>query len=310
MEYDIKHLILDADLDAQLFDVNEKEEDDAESLNDDRVRNFGRYVQVIKVEYDGIMCAAKQLIKYDTSFFGSRLTYFKRECLMHSKLSHPNIVKMLGVCYNGSVESHFGEDSIPWPVLILELVTYDLSDLELFATPMYVKLSILQDVSRGLQYLHTDCSPPIAHCNLSIFSILLTENLMGKICDFRLSQEVLPEIEKIDRHPEAASECSLPFDVLLFGCVACQVVTKRCDNLKPLYKVEYKSQGKVCSIDNIRLQSFISGISDELVKQFLIECIDDDPNKRPSISVVHETIKRTMNGKFTLTGTYIYVSYV
>ena len=293
MEYDIKHLILDVDLDVH-FDVDE---DDDESLNDDRIRNFGRYVQVIKVEYDGMMCAAKQLIKDGNMFFRSRLTYFKRECLMHSKLSHPNIVKMLGVCYNGSVESRFGVDSIPWPVLVMELVTHDLSDLELFATPMYVKLSILQDISRGLQYLHTDCSPPIVHCNLSIFSILLTENLIGKICDFRLSQEMLPDIEKIDRHPEAASDSSLPCDVLLFGCVACQVATKRCDNLKPLHKVEHTSQGKVCSIDTTRLQSYVSGISDKLVKQFLVECIDDDPNKRPSISVIHETIKRTMNGK-------------
>ena len=292
MEYDIEHLLLDAALDVQ-FDVDV---DDDDSLNDARVRNFGRYVQVIKVDYDGIMCAAKQLVKDDNVyiFFRSRLTYFKRECLMHSKLSHPNIVKMLGVCYNGAVQGRFDTDSIPWPVLVMELVEYDLSELELFAVPMYVKLSILQDVSRGIQYLHTECSPPIVHCNLSIFSILLTEHLVGKICDFRLSQEMLPEIENIDSHPEAASESGLPFDVLLFGCMACQVATKRCNNLRPLHKVH----SKVCSIDSTRLKSYIDGISDKLVKQLLVECIDDNPNKRPSISVAHETIKRIVDGKF------------
>lgn len=301
MEYSIDHLILDADLDVH-FDVDIEDRD---SVNNDRLRNFGRYVQVITVEYDGILCAAKQLIKNPLDIFlRSRMTYFRRECLMHSRLNHPNLVKMLGVCHNGTSRvKHFGEDqSIPWPVLIMELIEYDLSDFELFATPMYVKLSILQDVSRGLQYLHTECSPPIVHCNLSIFTILLTENLVAKICDFRLSQEMLLEIEKIDRHPEAAKESSLSLDVLLFGCVGSQVVTKQCDNfsLKPLHKIQYinEVQDKVCSIDTTRLQSYMNDISEEQVKQLIVECVDNDPNKRPSISVIHEKIKCIMSGKF------------
>ena len=50
---------------------------------------------------------------------------------------------------------------------------------------------------------------------------------------------MLPDLQKIDSHPEVANESGFPFDVLLFGCVACQIVTKRCDNLRPLHKVQY-----------------------------------------------------------------------
>ena len=297
MEYDIDHLILDDDLDVFDVDIND-EDSEEDSPNNDRVRNFGRYVQVITVEYNGTMCAAKQLIK-DKFFLNSRVKYFRRECLIHNKLDHPNVVKMLGVCHNGSVEPFMG-DRIPWPVLVMELVQYDLSDLQLFATPMYVKLSILQDVSRGLKYLHTVCSPPVVHCNLSVFTILLTENVVAKICGFTLSQEMLPYLQKINRHPEAARECGFPVDVLLFGCVACQIVTKECDNLKPMHKAEYKSEldCRVCSIDTVRLQRYMNDISDGIVKQLLVECVDDNPGKRPSIPVIYERIKSIMNGRF------------
>ena len=74
MEYSIDHLTLDDDLDV--FDVDEDDlEDDEDSSNNDRIRNFGKYVQVITVEYNGTMCAAKQLIKPPSKYsvLGSRI---------------------------------------------------------------------------------------------------------------------------------------------------------------------------------------------------------------------------------------------
>ena len=93
MEYNIDHLILDENSDVG-FDVDINDE---HPLKHDRLLNFGTYVQVITVPYNGAMCAAKQLIKNTEDFFlDLRMKYFRRECLMHSKPDHLNIVKMLG----------------------------------------------------------------------------------------------------------------------------------------------------------------------------------------------------------------------
>ena len=62
----------------------------------------GAYGRVFTVEYNGITCAAKQihsLLVTDVS--SAELSQIKQdflqECLQHSRLHHPNIVKMLGV---------------------------------------------------------------------------------------------------------------------------------------------------------------------------------------------------------------------
>ena len=110
----------------------------------------GAFGTVYKAHYNGAPCAAKRVdpIKL-RKYLGKQ--YFIQECLLHSRLKHKNIVKMLGVYMN---------DESEWPVLVMELMEYgtlaqlSLNDEELFI-PMYVKLSILQDVSEGLGYLHT-----------------------------------------------------------------------------------------------------------------------------------------------------------
>jgi len=110
---------------------------------------------------------------------------FLSECLFNNKLDHPNIVKMLGVYYPS-------ERDIP-PVLVMELMEYTLTTLleKSQDIPMYVKLSILQDVSRGIHYIHT-LNPPVIHRELGPNNILLNNNLVVKICDF-ISAKKMPE---------------------------------------------------------------------------------------------------------------------
>ena len=131
----------------------------------------GAYGRVFVVDYNGLTCAAKQLhpilIEGVPPEERSRIKQaFLQECLLHSKLHHPNIVKMLGVYYPN--------DQAVLPVLVMELMECSLTRLlENYQNiPMYVKLSILQDVCRAICYLHT-LNPPMMHHDLTPNNILL-----------------------------------------------------------------------------------------------------------------------------------------
>ena len=63
-----------------------------------------------------------------------------------------------------------------------------------------------------------------------------------------------------------------------------------------MYKSEFDYGS--CSIDTVRLKHYMNGINDKKVKQLLVECVDDDPSKRPSASIIYERIKSILNGRF------------
>ena len=152
----------------------------------DRVLGRGAYGRVFAVDYCGVTCAAKvhpvllERVSREEIPFKKK---FLHECVLHSKFHHPNIVKMLGVYYPS--------DQAVLPVLVTELMKYNLTQLlENYQNIlMYVKLSILQDVSRAICYLHT-LNPPLIHRNLSTDKVLLTTSLVAKVGGFSLMEEV------------------------------------------------------------------------------------------------------------------------
>ena len=86
------------------------------------------------------------------------------------------------------------------PVLVMELMEYDLTHLfnRSHKISIYVKLSILQDVSRRLCYLHAQ-NPTIVHQALYSYNIFLTKNLTAKIANFKtggdtVSDQALPSV--------------------------------------------------------------------------------------------------------------------
>ena len=158
----------------------------------DRELGRGAYGRVFTVEYNGITCAAKEihsiLLEGGAKSPGKTKRIkqeFIRECLQHSRLHHPNIVKMLGVYYPN--------DQAVLPVLVMELMECSLKGLldRYQNIPMHVKLSILQDVSRGIYYLHT-LNPPLMHRDLDTNNIVLTTNLVAKITDLAVMKVVSP----------------------------------------------------------------------------------------------------------------------
>ena len=261
----------------------------------DRKLGLGQYGRVFAVDYNGVTCAAKEihpiLIENVSARDRSIIKQdFLQGCLLHSKLHHPNIVKMLGVYYRNYLAV--------LPVLVMELMECNLTQLlENYQNiPMYVKLSILQGVSRAICYLHT-LNPPMMHRDLSANNILLTTSLVAKVSGFGLMKEIaLLSSDELIRAPgnfhfmppEAYDDdphYGLPLDVFSFGCVVCHVITQQWP--MPTDEVTMKS---VALSEVERRQHYIDQISEGSLKQLVITCLDNDQERRPPISVVSERI--------------------
>ncbi|GLT50194.1 hypothetical protein SLA2020_236990 [Shorea laevis] len=98
-----------------------------------------------------------------------------------SQLRHPNIVTLLGYCVENGQH-----------LIVYEYVrNFSLDDAlhnEAFKPlPWGQRLYIALGVARALDYLHSQFSPPVAHCNIKAANILLDEELMPRICDSGLA---------------------------------------------------------------------------------------------------------------------------
>ena len=261
----------------------------------DRELGQGTYGRVFTVDYDGVTCVAKEINPSLLDFADDRQD-FLQECLLHSKLHHPNIVKMLGVYYPN--------DQAVLPVLVMEPMECTLTQLlkNYQNIPMYVKLSILQDVSRAICYLHS-LNPPMMHRDLNSNNVLLTTSLVAKVCDFGTIKVVSPLSSDrwtkppetfVFMPPEAFGDdphYGLPLDVFSFGCVVCHVIAQQWPMPTKYVK---RAALLVSAID--RRQHYIDQISEGSLKQLVITCLDNNQERRPPISVVSERITSIITG--------------
>ena len=272
----------------------------------DRELGRGAYGRVFAVYYNGVTCAAKEInsILWEGVLPDERhqiIQDFLQECLLHSKLHHPNIVKMLGVYYRN--------DQAVLPALVMELMDRSLTQLleSNHSIPMYVKLSILQDVSRAICYLHT-LNPPMMHRDLTPNNILLTTSLVAKVSDFVVMKVVSPlASERLTAVPGTPAfmapealldnpDYGLPLDVFSFGCVVCHVITQQWPTPAGLKKRDPTTRKLVILSEVERHKHYIDQISEGSLKQLVITCLDDDQERRPPISLVNERITSIITG--------------
>ena len=261
---------------------------------------YGCFGAVYRVPYDGVFCAAKDQCRCDHNLY--KIEYFQQECLLHSKLRHPNIVQMLGVCYHNN--------SLHQPIKVMELLGCKISSI-INSVSMYVKLALMQDVSSGLAYLHDHTrNPPIIHSCLTMEVIFLTANLVAKIGGFTFSVEVVPETKRLpepttfsvdsDEILKSSQYCGLPFDIYSIGCVMCEIITG-----KHFYGHTYFHNpiGKALTLHFVKfgqyeLKYYINRITDTSLKQLVMDCTNDNPDHRPSASLINEIITNMIKSKF------------
>lgn len=185
---------------------------------------------LLQVEVERLMCVGKM---FNESLFADKTaaevtSKFINVCRSLSDLRHPNIIQFLGVCF---LQDH------SLPVIITEKLEGDLHGLlETVANiPMTLKQSLLEDVARGLHYLHS-FNPAITHGALTARNVLYTSSLVAKISDISncqlvkfqsrqlahaLSLETLSYMSK-----DAVSQSHPKQDIFSFGHLALFTLTQ------------------------------------------------------------------------------------
>ena len=258
----------------------------------------GAYGSVEQVSIEGTTYAAKRFrVEIYKSPNESHEKFFAELHILCS-IRHPNIVQYHCVCYLPNSKS---------PALVMEQLQTNLHDYLL--NPSYAnlslnaKVSILQDIARGLAYLHNH-KPAVIHRDLTAMNVLLNSDRVAKISDFGNSRiiDIDPACRSkfistsrvpgttIYMPPEASSDHARfneKLDIFSFGHLALFTATQVfpcdllpatfCDNDGKLYaRTEVERRQKY--IDQLEQQ--LGGDHDpiKLIKQ----CLHNNPKMRPT----------------------------
>ena len=286
----------------------------------------GSYGRVIEVIVNGTICAAKVIHEILVEEVGKKdfeatERIFLNECSNSSRMLHPNVVQFLGIYYPSP------KDKLPW--LIMEMMYTNLTSLiEKYETtdlPLHIKLSILVDISRGLQYLH---SRDIIHRDLSSNNVLLTQQLVAKIADFGMAKIVSLDLSKYTQAPGTQPFMSLealsvqprygkPLDVFSLGCVSLHVMSMQYPIPTDQTKRDYSTGKRVVLSEVERREKYLAKmISGSPLKQVTVNCLQDEPEHRPTIERVtkelHQikksTLEHTRYSKFNIVDLLICLS--
>lgn len=142
----------------------------------------GNYGTVFKGSWLGSLVAIKKL-PLSKKGKQTQLNMIKGEIEILSRLRHPNLIQIMAYCIENTkamILMEFIEGSN------LEDLIFPDEKPKIDLTEEF-KLSVLLQISRGLAYLHGQ-KPPIIHQDIKPSNILVSHNLVVKICDLGVSR--------------------------------------------------------------------------------------------------------------------------
>ena len=266
----------------------------------------GAYGKVFTVNYLGLPCAAKEIhsLLYDGVSPEEKKAIkdvFIRECYHSSLIRHPNITQFIGVYYTKKSDL---------PIMVMELMDTGLTmfiekNQSKIATK--TKLTILHDVSLGLSYLHGR-RPAVIHRDLSSNNVLLTSHLVAKISDLGMAKMIRADSKQTRSRlttapgtlhfmpPEALDEDPIygtPVDVFSFAGISLHLFSERWPMPSGPKKRDPNTKKMISLSEVERRQQYLDKITAEaaVLREMMMQCLDDDPDQRPPIQEVSQMIK-------------------
>lgn len=233
---------------------------------------------------------------------------FQSELSFLSRLHHKHLVSLVGYCEERE-ERLLVYEYMKNGALYDHLHSKDLQDSPVLSS-WKMRIKVLLDASRGIEYLHNYAVPPIIHRDIKSSNILLDANWVARVSDFGLS---LMEPENDSEHlsmraagtvgymdPEyyGFHHLTVKSDVYGLGVVMLEVLTGR----RAIFKSEEpEGGGSPVSVVDYAMPSIVQGeiwrVLDpragppgaheaeavELVANMAVHCVSLEGKERPSM---------------------------
>lgn len=235
---------------------------------------------------------------------------FQSELAFLSRLNHKHLVSLIGFCVenderllvyeymkNGALHDHLHPKNADFESPVI--------------SSWKMRIKILLDASRGIEYLHNYAVPPIIHRDIKSSNILLDANWVARVSDFGLSltgpnteeghleTKAAGTVGYMDPEYYGTNQVTVRSDVYGFGVVMLEVLTGKRAIYKveggdgePLSVVDYAvpriQVGEVGSIVDSRVVPSSSQEAEalELIAHVAIQCVRLEGRERPTITDV------------------------
>ncbi|KAJ6827970.1 putative LRR receptor-like serine/threonine-protein kinase [Iris pallida] len=255
---------------------------------------------------DGKEIAVKVLT--NDSFQGIR--EFLNEVTLLSRIHHRNLVTFLGYSqqdgknilvyefmHNGTLKEH-----LRGPAAIKRTLSW------------IARLKIAEDAAKGIEYLHTGCSPTIIHRDLKSSNILLDDKMRAKVSDFGLSKPAVDgshvssivrgTVGYLDPEYYTSQQLTEKSDIYSFGVILLELITghepisnenfgANCRNIVSWAK-SYVESGNVRGIIDPSLEDDYDIQAVWKIAEAAMACVSPQGVERPSISEVLKEIQEAI----------------
>ncbi|XP_044476554.1 MDIS1-interacting receptor like kinase 2-like [Mangifera indica] len=254
---------------------------------------------VYKAELSGNTVAVKKIHALYTSIAVQK--EFLSEIQALTVIRHRNIVKFFGFC------SHSRHSFLVYKYLeggnLASILSNENAAVDLDWSK---RLKVIKGVANALSYLHNDCFPPIIHRDISSKNILLDSEYEAHVSDFGTAKLLYPDssnwTELAGTYGYIAPELAYTMkvtekcDVYSFGVLAMEVIQGK-------HPRDFLSQSSGSSanmkidLGNIldpRLPFPSLQVQNKLVsiKEMALLCLDVNPNSRPTMHIVVQSLCR------------------
>ncbi|KAM6154839.1 tyrosine-protein kinase receptor UFO isoform 2-T2 [Erethizon dorsatum] len=231
----------------------------------------------------------------------SELEDFLSEAVCMKEFDHPNVMRLIGVCFQGSEREGF-----PAPVVILPFMKHgDLHSFLLYSRlgdqpvflPTQMLVKFMTDIASGMEYLSTK---RFIHRDLAARNCMLNENMSVCVADFGLSKKIYN-----GDYYRQGRIAKMPVKWIAIESLADRVYTSKSDVWSfgvTMWEIATRGQTPYPGVENSEIYDYLR--QGNRLKQ-PVDCLDGlyvlmsrcwelNPRDRPSFTELREDLENTL----------------